>query len=97
MDGQIFVHLPPHMWTNLSCVDGGLQKMYLLVLESCVIWCSHVFGRARRSFNILGAVTSYLIAILSDYIVQSYVLVMLFYVPRCYHFAKRFFQSQIKL
>ena len=25
---QIFVHLPPHTWTNLSCVDGGHQKMY---------------------------------------------------------------------
>ena len=26
MYGQIFVHLPPHMWTNLSYVDAGHQK-----------------------------------------------------------------------
>ena len=25
---QIFVHLPPHMCTNLSCMDGEHQKMF---------------------------------------------------------------------
>ena len=48
MHQQTFVHLPPHTWTNLSCVDGGHQKMYRGTklpshtwTPSCFFWGCH--------------------------------------------------------
>ena len=46
----IFVHLPSHMWTNLSCVDGGHQKMYHRVKLPLFMWIPR---KARHILKIM--------------------------------------------
>ena len=55
MHRQNFVHLPPHTWTNLSCVDGGHQKMYHRTKLPSHTWTpSCFFWGCHGTFNEIG-------------------------------------------
>ena len=55
MYGQIFVHLPPHTWTNLSCVDDRHQKMYHGTKLPFLMWTlACYFWGCYASFDQLG-------------------------------------------